>query len=393
MQKYMEKNAKEKTKKNGIILYEEESSVGLKEEIANKRSEIIVDSYPMSIGEIMNIYKDGELDVHPEFQRFFRWDTEQKTKLIESILLGIPIPPIFVAQKLNGKWDVIDGQQRLSTILQFLQVLKKDSGEKYDPLILSKTKFIPSLSGVRWDNNELFSEEQKITFKREKLSFTIIKESTDNDNSKYEMFQRLNTGGTHLSPQELRNCLLIMINRPLYQILLEMSELASFKKSFSLTETKTEERYDLELVVRYLLYICFTDDFLNDIDKGRNMDTFLTEELEKIAISNDSLDRANKENFANVFDLLQKCLGDDVFKRYKDNKFTGGTLLSSFEAIVPGVYKNIDYWQNNIELLNERIKQLYSNEDYEFAMRKGIRALDRMSQLIKFSRVWFSHEN
>lgn len=116
--------------------------MALKEEISKKRKDMVVDSYPMSIGEVMNLYKDGELDVHPEFQRFFRWDEEQKTKLIESILLGIPIPPIFVSQKLDGTWDVIDGQQRLSTILQFLHVLKKDDGEKYPPLILRSTKFL-----------------------------------------------------------------------------------------------------------------------------------------------------------------------------------------------------------------------------------------------------------
>ena len=126
--------------------------MGLKEEINDKRKEIVVDSYPMSIGEMMNLYKDGELDVHPEFQRFFRWEEEQKTKLIESILLGIPIPPIFVSQKTNGKWDVIDGQQRLSTILQFLQVLKREDDSMYEPLILSGTKFLPSLDGVRWDD-------------------------------------------------------------------------------------------------------------------------------------------------------------------------------------------------------------------------------------------------
>lgn len=84
--------------------------MGLKEEISTKRKDMTVDSYPMSIGEVMNLYKEGELDVHPEFQRFYRWDDEQKTKLIESVLLGIPIPPIFVSQKTNGKWDVIDGQ-------------------------------------------------------------------------------------------------------------------------------------------------------------------------------------------------------------------------------------------------------------------------------------------
>ncbi len=367
--------------------------MSLREEISAKRNEIVVDSYPMSIGEIMNIYKDNELDVHPEFQRFFRWDSEQKTKLIESILLGIPIPPIFVAQKLNGKWDVIDGQQRLSTILQFLQVLKKDNGEIYEPLILSKTKFLPSLEGVRWDNHDLFSEEQKITFKREKLNFTIIKESADSDTSKYEMFQRLNTGGTHLSPQELRNCLLIMINPSLYQMLLDMSETNNFKNCFSLSDTKTEERYDLEIVVRYLLYINFSEDFLNNINKSRNVDSFLTEELEKFAMAGSLLNLVDKEKFDAIFDLLYRCLGEDVFKRYKSNKFTGATLLSSFEAIVPGVYNNLEYWQNNISLLENKIKQIYSHASYDFSMRPGTRALDRMAQLVKFSREWFVCED
>ena len=187
--------------------------MGLKDEIIEKRREMVVDSYPMSIGEMVNLYRDGELNVHPEFQRFFRWDEKQKTKLIESILLGIPIPPIFVSQKLNGIWDVIDGQQRLSTILQFMHVLKDDEGAKTDPLVLMGTKFLPSLKNVVWDDENLFSSEQKINFKREKLNFTIIKETSEQDTSKYEMFQRLNTGGTHLSAQEIRNCLMLMINR------------------------------------------------------------------------------------------------------------------------------------------------------------------------------------
>lgn len=367
--------------------------MGLKEEIANKRNEIIVDAYTMSIGEVINIYKDGELDVHPEFQRFFRWEKEQKTKLIESILLGIPIPPIFVFQKTNGKWDVIDGQQRLSTILQFLHILEKDDGEKYDPLILLPTKFLPSLEGVGW-NNDLFSQDQKIIFKREKLNFTIIKETPDNDNSKYEMFQRLNTGGTHLSPQEIRNCLLIMINKDLHNEMLTLNENENFKKCFALTDTQSEERYDLELVVRYLLYISFSTDFLDKINKGRNMDIFLTEELEKLAERNDIHKlESYKEKFTKIFTLLYTQIGEDSFKRYKNNKFTGGTLLSSFEAIVPGLYNNIDYWETHSDLLQEKIKNIYCQEQYEKAMQRGTRALDRMSQLIKFSREWFSNEN
>ena len=88
----------------------------LENEINEKRKEIRTDGYPMSIGEWISMYEKGEIDIHPEFQRFFRWTELQKTNLIESILLGIPIPPIFVSQRPDGVWDVVDGLQRLSTI-------------------------------------------------------------------------------------------------------------------------------------------------------------------------------------------------------------------------------------------------------------------------------------
>lgn len=90
--------------------------MSLQDEISLRASQIYRESYQMSIGELINLYKDGELDIHPEFQRVFRWSDYQKTKLIESIMLNIPIPPIFVSQNEEGVWDVIDGVQRLSLI-------------------------------------------------------------------------------------------------------------------------------------------------------------------------------------------------------------------------------------------------------------------------------------
>jgi len=91
----------------------------LLKQIEDARMQVHTDSYPMSIGELVNLYDDGELDIHPEFQRVYRWSEEQKSKLIESILLGIPLPSIFVAQRKDGIWDVVDGLQRISTILSW----------------------------------------------------------------------------------------------------------------------------------------------------------------------------------------------------------------------------------------------------------------------------------
>ncbi len=113
--------------------------MSLREEIEDRRRAINTDAYAMSIGELINLYRDDELDIHPEFQRFFRWSDEQKSRLIESLLLGIPIPSIFIQQRQDGVWDVIDGLQRLSTIFQLVGILKNEEGGIVDPLILRGT--------------------------------------------------------------------------------------------------------------------------------------------------------------------------------------------------------------------------------------------------------------
>lgn len=114
--------------------------MSLSEEVNSRRKEIRTDGYPMSIGEWLSLYESEEIDIHPEFQRFFRWSVEQKTALIESILLGIPIPPIFVSQRDDGVWDVVDGLQRLSTIFQFAGVLKDENKASLPPYRTNKNK-------------------------------------------------------------------------------------------------------------------------------------------------------------------------------------------------------------------------------------------------------------
>lgn len=188
----------------------------LQTKIDEKSKEIHTDGYPMSLGELINMYKDKELHLQPDFQRFFRWTAAQKSSFIESILLGIPIPSIFVARSDKGVWDVIDGLQRLSTIFEFVGILEDSNGEIKTPSSLQGTKFLPSLQDKKWDDEanleNSFTAEQRIDFKRSKMDVKIIKKGSDED-AKYELFQRLNTGGSALSDQETRNCLIIMTNK------------------------------------------------------------------------------------------------------------------------------------------------------------------------------------
>lgn len=206
-------------------------------QVEEKRKEIHTDAYPMSIGEVINLYSDGDLDIHPEFQRIYRWTEVQKSRLIESILLGIPLPSFFVAQREDGVWDVVDGLQRLSTIFSFLGMYKDENGMLQPPLRLTATEYLPELEGKYWNddiNENCLSKELQRAFKREKIDLKIIKKESD-EHTKYELFQRLNTFGSSLSDQEVRNCLLIMINKPLYEWLNNLAEDENFTNVFPLT--------------------------------------------------------------------------------------------------------------------------------------------------------------
>ena len=124
--------------------------MALAKEIQKARQDIVSDGYEMSVGEIINLYRDKEIFINPSFQRLFRWDPSRKTRFIESLLLGIPVPPIFVYQDKKGVWELIDGLQRLSTIFEFVGILRLPDGVTAEPSVLDGTQFLPSLSDKSW---------------------------------------------------------------------------------------------------------------------------------------------------------------------------------------------------------------------------------------------------
>ena len=121
----------------------------LQDEVQKARQKVVTDGYEMSLGEIINLYKAGELVIDPVFQRLFRWDDQRKTRFIESLILGIPIPPIFVYQDDKGIWELIDGLQRVSTVLQLTGDLVGERAAELGSLVLNGTRFLPSLNGKK----------------------------------------------------------------------------------------------------------------------------------------------------------------------------------------------------------------------------------------------------
>lgn len=368
----------------------------LQEEIDKKAGEIHTDAYPMSIGELISLYRDNELDIHPEFQRFFRWTLLQKTKLIESILLGLPLPPIFVSQRDDGVWDVVDGLQRLSTIFEFVGILKDENGNLCPPSKLTKTEYLPSLEGKIWESdnsNGSLTSAQRLEFKREKIGVQIIKKESDPD-IKYELFQRINTLGTRLSDQELRNCLLIMVNRDFYDWLNNLAKYEPFTDCLVLSDKSINEQYNLELALRFII---FKNVDIGDMQGFVFLAEFLTEKMIKFAES-PTFDKEREEQiFKDTFGFINKTLSEYAFKRYNFDKerFEGKFLLSAYEAIGIGVGSNIGEWKTKtidndlIKDVKDRAISLWDNETYTNNIGSGSNFNTRIPVIVPLGKKIF----
>jgi hypothetical protein len=365
--------------------------MALQEEIDKSRAEIRTDSYPMSIGELLSLYESKEIDIHPEFQRFFRWSIDQKSRLIESIFLGIPVPQVFVAQRKDGVWDVVDGLQRLSTIFQFVGILRDENDDLLPPLVLEKTKYLPALQNKKWDdpNDETNSLDsaQRLLLKRSKIDMSIILKESD-EKSKFELFQRLNTGGSPLSDQEVRNSILVMINSKFYRWLRNLSQLDAFRECILLTDRALEEQYDMDLALRFLLFRTMDMQRLKEIG---DINEFISDEMVDV-VSNAKIDLDEEQRaFENTFLFLRDTFGSNSFRRYDPttNKFVGGFLISAFELVALGVgynYREIISTPINVVDIT---KNLWMNENFTSRSGSGIRASLRIPNTLSLGRKAF----
>ena len=362
----------------------EMSEFKLMEELSTERKNIKTDSYDMSIGEIISLYQDGDLKLNPAYQHLYRWDEEHKNRFIESILIGIPIPEIFVAQKEDGKWDVVDGVQRISTLLQLVGELKG-----YDPLILHRTKYLPSLEGMTW---ETMPNDAKRLLKRARIGVNII--LTENSiESQYELFQRLNTGGVSLESQEIRNCLIIMLDENYYNKINELKNYQNFKSCLTISEEKIKVEYHMELIIRYLIAKRNKINFTNYNIATEKLSDFLDHEM-ALLISDKTFDLDREiDLFKRTFDYIKEQMGSDIFKKYNSEKdcFEGAFSNSSYEAILVGVAENLDSLKE--KNLRSLVKGIYTDEKFIKFSSRGIKVVGRFQGLNEFSREYFSHAN
>jgi hypothetical protein len=223
-------------------------------------------------------------------------------------------------------------------------------GAKREPSVLAPTRLLPSLRNASWNQQpetKQLSNAQKIDIKRARLRVEILKRGSD-PTSKFELFQRLNTGGVTLSEQEVRNCSIIMIDPTFYHWLLELTEINSFRVTTNITKKAQRKRFDIELVLRVLAMRN------QPYQAGLDVHQCLDQASMMFATKADFPRQREAGEFTEIFEIAQRALGKNAFQRWNGNRFSGKFLLSVFEVITTGISKNINaFRQMNIQECND----------------------------------------
>jgi uncharacterized protein with ParB-like and HNH nuclease domain len=355
----------------------------------NAKKSVKTDGYPIAIGEIQSMYERGEIILRPQYQRYFRWSSEQKSKLIESILIGLPLPSFFMAQDEEGKWEVVDGMQRLSTILDFMGALNQDytSNPHYKRFsILDEGLFyLPTFESKGW--GDLPSRVQ-LDFKRTKIQLVILLRETNQD-ARFELFQRLNSGGSQISGQELRNAILASDNPDMLNWLEWLSQNENFKKTTCLSEKDIETRYDMELVLRFIALLEYDSEKLSKaLKRIGSLDVFLTKFLREISKKDANFEFekyqiAFEKTFKKLFDV-----GGEGILKYKKGAGSGKFSISFFETVTLGMALNIDNLPADENLLL-KINSVAEERDYKIASGAGKNAAFRIPKLLELGKNYF----
>lgn len=334
--------------------------------LESKVEKVHTQSLDLSFNELLDMHADGELDINPDYQRLFRWSQGAQSRFIESLLLEMPVPPIYVVEDDNGKYQLIDGLQRFSSYLHLRGKLDAphliEPISKGDNLVLQECDIVDDLNGLTYD---ALPTALKIRLKRAFVRVEVVRKGSDNK-FRYHMFKRLNTGGEALTSQQLRNCTIRMLDSTFIDFIIKLSK----KKDFEICTKRISEQqklgaFDQELVLRYFALKNYKHKFVHDVSD------FLTEYMEKVSDPESDVDfdyAAEEAGFDTIFSLLQQTLGDRSFGRSGKTGIQSNFAVYHFEAICTGLQpylQKIDLGDGQqLAAINDKLMEIKCDEEF-----------------------------
>lgn len=312
-------------------------------------SEIEIGEAPFSIFEYLRQLEKGKIVVQPDFQRNQVWNNTQKSKFIESIILNFPLPPIYLNETKEAQYIVIDGLQRTTALSQFY------SGE----ITLRGLEALPKYNGETFQS---LPEILRSKFEDKKLTIFVLKPSTPMVVI-YDLFNRINTGGTQLNRQEVRNCIFI---GKATKLLKELSEQQYFKEAidWGIRDTRMKDR---EAVLRYLSFRWFNyqDEYTGD------MSEYVETAMKRInKLDDDRIDKM-KTDFERVMKWTYKIWRNRNFRIPTEQ--TRGTINTAIlESVCNYIAsKNDVFIEMNAKQISENYLEMIGNDIYNEAVTKS----------------------
>jgi hypothetical protein len=265
---------------------------------------IRVGTKQFSLRNILDLIKDGDLELAPDFQRNTVWKVKQKSRLIESILLQIPLPAFYFAEDADGLMRVVDGLQRLSTVNDFVR------GQGHSSFMLKELEYLRDVDGRQFEE---LSPALKRRIYNTQIVVHVIDPKTPNAVT-YDIFKRINTGGTPLNAQEIRHCMSRDRSR---KFLKRLAEAAEFDKATSGRFRNNRRMDDRELALRYCAFqLRGVDDYVRE---GAAMDYFLGRTTQMLddpyLVPDDRLERLYEE-FRAVMVKCYEVFGVQAFRKW-----------------------------------------------------------------------------
>lgn len=290
-------------------------------ELEKQRRQVDFDTYDVTVDELLRRVETKRIDVSPAYQRKFRWDDTRQSTLIESIYLGIPVPPLFMATNTKAgaanSWEVVDGLQRVTTLVHFAgtTVARQQVGLNSTTLRLLGLEKLATFNESRFDN---LPDDLRTLFLDLPLKVVVLNDKSDRL-VRFDLFERINTGGIKLTHQEVREC---VFRGPFIEMLEELALEQQFNQVVRLAENNQNDGTREEFILRFFAYLERYQDFEHAVKQF--LDQYTIDRLEEPGI-----DRRTAV-FQSTFRFLADCFPDGIRSR------KGITPVNLFEGVAVG---------------------------------------------------------
>jgi hypothetical protein len=322
----------------------------------------------------------------------FRWSDAQQSRLIESMLLGLPVPQIVLFQRQDGVLELIDGLQRVSSLIRFMtgKTPGPNAEEEDASVTLTGCDILDSLNGQSFMSLEPVVQ---LELKRKTLRAIVIRRTND-PNLRYEMFKRLNSGGSPAEAHEIRNASLRIVGETGERFLAFLQTCAQNHGFEEVTETLSDQAKQRlgreELVLRFFCLKLSIETY-----KG-NISDWLDGYSEAVVKNGVEFNyRAEEQQFSKVFTALAEKLGAEAFVKHKNNRALGGLAPAYYDAVTMGLLPLVDRLMTVTpkearRILNHAVG--HENEDFRENVGPGANAVPRLHKRIAEVRRIFDEE-